>query len=285
VEDLSRADTMTAFHEVLAAHRVAMSTGRFLVVEMDVANKCNLRCRMCYFSNDATFTTRACLSRLKFSAVATGLLPHTRTLQPVARERAADVAPLRHDPADGDGVRRLTMFYTNGTLLTDELIATIIDCRVTDVCISIDGATKETYEDIRQGADFNRLLHAASGRLRLGAVRSGLRRRGSIRRRHDAAERPRARGSRHAGVRPRRGRDQLLSHGGIDGLNMEQVARAPPGPVGPLAARALVKARELGVIVTAHPTLFASRTATGPRQRRAVFSETPYCTFPSRMCR
>jgi len=49
-------------------------------------------------------------------------------------------------------------FNTNATLLTEEAGEKLIDLGVTDIGVSLDGATKETYERIRIGANFERVL-------------------------------------------------------------------------------------------------------------------------------
>ena len=49
------------------------------------------------------------------------------------------------------------MFNTNGLMLNEEMIRNVVDAGVDLTIISIDGATKETYEKIRIGGDFNTL--------------------------------------------------------------------------------------------------------------------------------
>jgi len=49
-------------------------------------------------------------------------------------------------------------FTTNGMLLTEELSKELIKLRVDMIGVSIDGANPETYESIRVGAEFNKLI-------------------------------------------------------------------------------------------------------------------------------
>jgi radical SAM protein with 4Fe4S-binding SPASM domain len=49
-------------------------------------------------------------------------------------------------------------FTTNGTLWDDEMIDFVIENKVASLCVSLDGATKETYEQVRIGADFDKVL-------------------------------------------------------------------------------------------------------------------------------
>jgi MoaA/NifB/PqqE/SkfB family radical SAM enzyme len=57
-------------------------------------------------------------------------------------------------------------FFTNGLLLDDEKIDAILENGVTQVCISIDGATAATYNSIRRGGDFDRLLSSVENLIR-----------------------------------------------------------------------------------------------------------------------
>lgn len=49
-------------------------------------------------------------------------------------------------------------FYTNGTLITEAAIEKILDVPVSRVTFSIDGGTKEVYESVRVGADFDEVI-------------------------------------------------------------------------------------------------------------------------------
>lgn len=49
-------------------------------------------------------------------------------------------------------------FFTNGLLLNDKHIDAIIQYGVTQLCISIDGATPATYNSIRRDGDFEHLI-------------------------------------------------------------------------------------------------------------------------------
>jgi radical SAM protein with 4Fe4S-binding SPASM domain len=48
--------------------------------------------------------------------------------------------------------------YTNGLLLNERIIDHVMQTKVNQLCISVDGATKATYERIRIGAKFERLI-------------------------------------------------------------------------------------------------------------------------------
>ncbi len=50
------------------------------------------------------------------------------------------------------------LLVTNGTLLNNKMIDVILEEKVDEIVISIDGATRSTYEHIRRGADYKRVV-------------------------------------------------------------------------------------------------------------------------------
>lgn len=133
---------------------------RTLKVVWDISNKCNLRCRMCHFSFDhvyyqaAHFTSPALFERMAVSALP---LAHTLILsagnEPLISPHFVDILRI----AARYSIPEL-LFLTNGQLLSPKIAEAILETGVTQVQISIDGATKETYEYIRRGARFDRLV-------------------------------------------------------------------------------------------------------------------------------
>jgi radical SAM protein with 4Fe4S-binding SPASM domain len=51
-----------------------------------------------------------------------------------------------------------TVLVTNAFFLNEKIVCALIDAGITYIDISIDGATKKTYESIRKGSDFYRVL-------------------------------------------------------------------------------------------------------------------------------
>ena len=136
-----------------------LGPGRLKVI-IDVSNKCNLRCQMCHFSFDDVFHQPAHHMRPEqFERIAASLLPYAHTLvlsagneplmSPWFTEILRLVAPYK--------IPEL-YFLTNAQLLTERIVEAVIESGVTQVQISADGATKETYERIRRGARFETLL-------------------------------------------------------------------------------------------------------------------------------
>jgi MoaA/NifB/PqqE/SkfB family radical SAM enzyme len=53
----------------------------------------------------------------------------------------------------------VTSFYTNGMLLKDELIECIVDNSIYEITVSFSGATKNDYENIYHGGNFDQVLY------------------------------------------------------------------------------------------------------------------------------
>jgi radical SAM protein with 4Fe4S-binding SPASM domain len=138
----------------------ANDSGRFLSVYMDQNNKCNLRCRMCGFSDPRVDgLARYDLPRSVFERIADELFPRAAYVclsimtEPFMTRDFADRLGTvqRHGVPFSDVI-------TNGTLLTDESIAKILDSQLSRFIVSIDGGTKSVYESIRPGAIFERVI-------------------------------------------------------------------------------------------------------------------------------
>lgn len=144
---------------------VDLDAGRTLFVRMDVTNACNLRCRMCHFSE--ILRTRPDFRREDmpfdlFRRIADMAFPRTRNLQlacayeSLLHPRIADMLELtgRYGIPSGGLV-------TNGMLLTPAVADALIASGLTDLSISIDSDDPATFESIRAGAKFDRVVGAA----------------------------------------------------------------------------------------------------------------------------
>jgi radical SAM protein with 4Fe4S-binding SPASM domain len=132
---------------------------RPLTLEIDVTTQCNLRCIMCAFSDPhVSSRKREDISLENFSMIAAQVFPMCRyvVLQ-------SGTEPLLHK----DFCALLTMTKTHGVptigmttngLLFDEKKIEHVVAMMTNVTISIDAATKATYERIRRKGNFERLL-------------------------------------------------------------------------------------------------------------------------------
>lgn len=133
---------------------------RHLLIRMDTNFLCNLRCKTCFFSApDAKKKFIPPMEIDLFKTIAKDVFPKTRILflscgaEPLMTknfENFLEVAAQYSIPYVG--------YATNGLLLTDSIIRSSIECKVSEITISIDGATKDTYEYIRTRAKFDKLL-------------------------------------------------------------------------------------------------------------------------------
>lgn len=140
--------------------RLAPLKSRSITAIIDISNKCNIRCRMCHFALDNVFYRKAeFMDPSKFRLVAEKLFPYSHTVwlsasnEPLTSPHFREILQIAAEYEIPD-----LKFLTNGLLLTPELIDEIIASKVAQVHVSIDGATRETYEDIRRGGRFGVLL-------------------------------------------------------------------------------------------------------------------------------
>jgi MoaA/NifB/PqqE/SkfB family radical SAM enzyme len=142
------------------ARSLAKIDERDLTTIFDLTNRCNLRCRQCYFSYDEVFYRKpAALTPDEFARIAQELLPRSKTVflsattEPLASPHFAEILEIAasHRPIE-------IKLLTNATLLTEEIADAFVRHGVSDVQVSIDGATAATFEHIRRGARFDRVL-------------------------------------------------------------------------------------------------------------------------------
>lgn len=131
---------------------------RHLVVRMDTINLCNLRCKMCYYSFDYR-RKKEQMDLPLFKKIADEVFSKTRFLylscatEPLMNKQFSDFLRVT-----GKYKVPFTSFCTNGQLLTEEVVNASIDANISEIIFSIDGATAETYEAIRRGGKWDRLV-------------------------------------------------------------------------------------------------------------------------------
>ena len=160
---------------------------RPLEVILDTTERCNLKCKMCYFSAvdrlqflpfDRQLSRNGMMPVETFSRVAADLFPRARRValgcaaEPLVHPKFIDIVR----EAGSYGVPDL-WFPTNLLPLTPAKAEAICEAGVNTVGVSMDGTNAETYEAIRVGGKFDRLMRSldllnevrrgASTRLRL----------------------------------------------------------------------------------------------------------------------
>src|SRR5262249_28626962 len=134
--------------------------GRKLNVFMDQNNRCNLKCKMCGFSDPRISSVpKYDMPRRLFDSIAEQVFPQTNIL---VLSILTEPFMTRDFPDRLQVVRAFDVPYseiiTNGTLLNEASIDKILTAAITCLTFSIDGATREVYESIRVGASFDRVL-------------------------------------------------------------------------------------------------------------------------------
>ena len=134
--------------------------GRFLTVYMDQNNRCNLKCKMCGFSDARVAAVpKYDMPRALFDSIAEQVFPQTNIL---ILSILTEPFMTRDFPDRLKSVRAFGVPFsdliTNGTLLNEPSIGKILDAEITCLTFSIDGGTKETYEAIRTGARWETVM-------------------------------------------------------------------------------------------------------------------------------
>ena len=136
--------------------------GKFpLDIIAEASNLCNLRCTMCFHSDTA-------LPVAETTKVGNMSMD---TFIKIVDEGAANNLPAlklnwRGEPMINKNFTKMLRYakskrilevtsLTNGTLMDESVSKAIVDARMDQIVISIDGFTKETYEKIRIGADYD----------------------------------------------------------------------------------------------------------------------------------
>jgi len=144
----------------LTWHGPDPSATRFLNVFMDQNNKCNLRCKMCGFSDSrVSALPKYDMPRWLFDRIAAEVLPRANyvCLSLMTEPFMTRDFPDRLIRVRDAGVP-FSEIITNGTLLTEDGCQKIVDARISRVIFSIDGGTKPVFESIRVGARFESVL-------------------------------------------------------------------------------------------------------------------------------
>lgn len=154
-----------------------------LDVIAEAANVCNLRCAMCFQVDDALPVPKT--TKVSFMEMATFKkivdecayhhLPALKLSwrgEPMLNKNFSEM--IRY--AKSKGILEVTSL-TNATLMNEGLARKIVEARLDQLVISIDGFTKETYEKIRVGADHGTVVNniknllKVRGRLRKPFIR------------------------------------------------------------------------------------------------------------------
>jgi radical SAM protein with 4Fe4S-binding SPASM domain len=136
-----------------------LRTTRFLRVKLDMVTRCQLRCVMCHFAHPDFKENMTTMGGDLLEKVAAELFPraHDVVLSSSAEPLMAPDLPRALELCRQYGVPSFH-FSTNALSLTDRIMDKVIDVQMPLLTISIDGATKETFEKIRPPAKFETIM-------------------------------------------------------------------------------------------------------------------------------
>jgi radical SAM protein with 4Fe4S-binding SPASM domain len=124
-------------------------------IMIEPTSRCNLRCRMCARTLPGQTVGDMPFTHFKRIIDRFGYLSHLRLQgfgEPFLNKDILTMVKYAK--------RRHIMVETisNGTLLDERLCQDILSSGLNKISVSLDGATKETYESVRLGANFNHVL-------------------------------------------------------------------------------------------------------------------------------
>lgn len=147
------------------------SGGSPLEAFFEISARCNLRCQMCAINYDQRYKPRAARPPFFEPELFATLRPIFPKLLRVFLFGLGE--PLLN-PHLTDYIRELAghgvdvAFNTNATLIDDAKARELKDAGVARITVSIDGATAATYEEIRRGAKFARVIGGIEALVRAG---------------------------------------------------------------------------------------------------------------------
>jgi MoaA/NifB/PqqE/SkfB family radical SAM enzyme len=138
---------------------IGLSTNRLAKVYLEPTNTCNLDCRTCMrnvWEEKPGFMTSHTYARILDDASNISSAPSLffgGFGEPLAHPEIVNmVAEAKRHGLEVE-------LITNGILLTGEVLDKLIECRLDRIWVSIDGATPESYMDVRLGDELPRVLN------------------------------------------------------------------------------------------------------------------------------
>lgn len=138
---------------------------RYIGVFIDPVLACNLRCRMCYFSDPVKRKTmKGCFKREDLPKLADALFHRALKLQ-IGCGAEPSVFPYNEDLirlGKEKGVPYISM-TSNATLFSTDDWRKMVVAGLDEVTLSVHGVTKESYEYFMVGASYEKFIEAIAG--------------------------------------------------------------------------------------------------------------------------
>lgn len=137
---------------------------RHLFLRFDPISACNLRCQMCYYSNDELAKQRkGRFSWDEIQRIADVFFPYAYQVyigcgsEPTVHKDFDKIVSL----AKQYGVPSVGL-VTNGMLLTPDHVASLVENQLSELVLSVHGVHKDTYETLMARAEFRKLIEVLS---------------------------------------------------------------------------------------------------------------------------
>lgn len=135
---------------------------RYLSVQLDPVLACNLKCTMCYFSDDEYVRkkVKGQLTLEEFDLIGSNFFPNALRLQigcgaePTLYKNIDQII----SKAKFHKVPHISM-VTNGNLLTKEKLSLYVENGLNELILSLHGVTKTTYEKFMVNANYEKFLN------------------------------------------------------------------------------------------------------------------------------
>ena len=134
---------------------------RYLGIFLDPVLACNLRCKMCYFSDEEYRKKLKGVIKIEdFTKIATAFFHRALKVQIGcgAEPTLYKELPALISIAKEKGVPYVSI-TTNGNLLNEDLIHRYIESGLDEITLSMHGVVKETYEYLMEKADYEKFCH------------------------------------------------------------------------------------------------------------------------------
>ena len=168
-------ESAKSFYDTVIFQGLRQVPRRPPLIVVESTSRCNLKCIMCDHPSmkrekqhmDMSVYTKTIDN---MASLGLGRMGLSRFGEPLMHPSIIEMIQY----AKSKGIRRVSM-STNATLLTEQLAEGLIRSGLDDLAISIDGASKETFERIRVGANFEKVVANVERlieiRKKLGAAR------------------------------------------------------------------------------------------------------------------
>lgn len=135
---------------------------RYLAVNLDPVMACNLRCKMCYFTDeDYVKTLKGQFNKEELDQVAKTIFKRALKLQIGCGTEPTLYKDLDHIVALGKQYKvPYISLTTNANLLTEEKIESLLKAGLNEYTISLHGVTKESYENFMKKASYEKFHDA-----------------------------------------------------------------------------------------------------------------------------